>query len=486
MADLPNRPDDSGTPDEPGDGGGVPEEILNVFRDLTGGRDLPPGLADQLKAFGIDNVDPTMLRSMAQQMQSMFSGGEAAVDEDVATDLARRLASESGDRSMGDHDARLADQAATVARLWLDEVTALDAPNLTGLAWSRAEWIEATMPVWVELIEPVADGVGEALNDALTSRLGNLPPQELAAMGVPAGLDPSVMLNQMKPMIAKMSTSMFTMQLGQAVGGLAAETLTGTEVSLPLLEDGDLTLLPTNIAAFAEGLDADLDEVWIFLAVRESARQRLFTAVPWIAPQILQSVRDYARDITIDTAAIEAAVERIDPTDPEGLSEMLKGSLFTPHHSAAQKAALARLETWLALVEGWVEVVTARATNGKLPHADALAEMMRRRRAAGGPAEQAMASLVGLELRPRRMRDAANLWSALENAVGASSRDAAWGHPDVAPTAADLDDVLGYVERVQAGPGQESLDMDAELDKILRGEGGDASGTGQAPTDPPA
>ena len=59
----------------------------------------------------------------------------------------------------------------------------------------------------------------------------------------------------------------------------------------------------------------------------------------------------------------------------------------------------------------------------------------------------------------------------------AAARDAAWGHPDVAPTAADLDDPLGYVERVGSAGGS---DMDAALDQLLReGEpGGDAGTSG--------
>ena len=80
---------------------------------------------------------------------------------------------------------------------------------------------------------------------------------------------------------------------------------------------------------------------------------------------------------------------------------------------------------------------------------------------------------MGLELRPRRLRDAANLWAALEAKHGANGRDAGWGHPDVAPTGADLDDPLGYVERFGTS---ESADLDAALDQLLR-EGETDEGT---------
>jgi len=197
------------------------------------------------------------------------------------------------------------------------------------------------------------------------------------------------------------------------------------------------------------------------------ARVRLFGAVPWLAPALLAAVRDYAADITIDTSAIEEAVRSIDPSDPEAVQQALQGRMFSPQPSPAQQAALTRLETWLALVEGWVDVVTDRATREHLPQADALGEAVRRRRATSGPAEKAFEALVGLELRPRRLRDAANLFSALEDSGDAATRDAAWRHPDLAPSAADLDDPLGYVERTSSPT---TDDMDAALDALLRGE----------------
>ena len=130
------------------------------------------------------------------------------------------------------------------------------------------------------------------------------------------------------------------------------------------------------------------------------------------------------------------------------MQQALPGGCSRPQQSPAQQAALARLETLLALVEGWVDVVTDRRRAGRTcPQADALGEAIRRRRATGGPAEKTFAALVGLELRPRRLRDAANLFAALEDSGGAAARDGAWRHPDLAPSAADLDDPLGYVER---------------------------------------
>jgi hypothetical protein len=124
-----------------------------------------------------------------------------------------------------------------------------------------------------------------------------------------------------------------------------------------------------------------------------------------------------------------------------------------------------------------------------MPSAVALREAVRRRRAAGGPAEQTFASLVGLELRPRRLRDAANLFAALRDARGAEGRDAVWLHPDLLPTPDDLDDPLGFVESSAAATVSEE-DFDVALAELLDGAE-DAPETeidadGEDPKAPPA
>ncbi|WP_313409345.1 zinc-dependent metalloprotease, partial [Aeromicrobium sp.] len=80
---------------------------------------------------------------------------------------------------------------------------------------------------------------------------------------------------------------------------------------------------------------------------------------------------------------------------------------------------------------------------------------------------------VGLELRPRRLRDAANLWSALRDRRGAEARDAVWSHPDLLPTSADLDDPLGFAE-TQTGQ-LDDADFDAALQQLLSSEDGDGT-----------
>jgi putative hydrolase len=147
--------------------------------------------------------------------------------------------------------------------------------------------------------------------------------------------------------------------------------------------------------------------------------------------------------------------------------------VFELQPTAAQQAALARLETALALVEGWVDAVVDAAARGPLPSAPALRETVRRRRASGGPAEQTFATLVGLQLRPRRLREAAALWAAVAEARGIEGRDALWAHPDLLPGPDDLDDPAAFLARSAAGAGPDG-DSGTDWDAELRGLDGDA------------
>ncbi|WP_432564269.1 zinc-dependent metalloprotease [Kineococcus sp. SYSU DK003] len=438
---------------------------------------FPGGLPQGIPGFGEAGFDPAVMGQVLAQLQKFLSTpSDAPVNWDVAHDLARQAAAAKGDPTPHAVDRREVDDALRVADLWLDGATELAQAATSLEAWSRAEWVEKTMPVWRQLVEPIATNVASAMGDAMAAQA----PPEMAAMLGSAGA-----------MLRQVGGGVFGMQVGQAIGQLAGEVLSTTDVGLPLAPSGRAALLPENVRAFADGLEVPLDEVRRYLALREAAHQRLFAHVPWLRAHLLGSVESFARGISVDGERIADAARQVDPTNPESLQDALSSGIFEPESTPAQKAALARLETALALVEGWVDHVTDEAARTVLPHAAALRETMRRRRATGGPAEHAFAVLVGLELRPRRAREAAALWEQLLARGGRAARDAVWDHPDLLPTAEDLDDATAFVDRRLGGGGEptaqgtgpdEGMDeMDLALRNLL--EGGQ-DGPAEGPQDP--
>jgi putative hydrolase len=366
------------------------------------------------------------------ELQKVLSWSGGPVNWDLATQLARQtLAGESNTVTPGDRSGTA--DAIRLADHWLDDVTDLPSGVRTIEAWTRLEWLERTLPVWTSLCDPVAARVVAAMANAI-------PAEQLEAFGG-AGNPLAGIMNQIGGV-------MFGAQVGQGLGGLAREVVSATDIGIPLGPTGVAALVPQNVALFGEGLERPGDEVRLYLALREAAHQRLFGHVPWLRQRLLDTVEGYARGITLDLTAIESAVQSVDPMNPESVQEALTGSVFSPQQTPEQEAALRRLETLLALVEGWVDAVVAAAAHDRMPGADALREASRRRRASGGPAEQTFATLVGLELRPRRLREAAALWWSVTEKRGVSGRDAIWSHPDLLPTADDLDDPLGFGERL--------------------------------------
>lgn len=475
----------SQNPHTPRPGDDDAPDFLEMLQQMLSSPEGGP-LKDALSQMGIDKLDPAAMNLLAGQISGFFASAPAdGIDVSVCADIARKTVSKEGDAVVPDSVKAAVDGAVRVASLWVDSVTIFDSQPTAVHAWSRAEWVEATIHTWADLVRPLAAGVGNAIAEAMTKQLEQFGDGEMPQIpGMPAlppGTSMAAVIGQMQPMLSRMSGSIFGVQFGQAVGTLAGDVVSGTEVGLPLVGHGVVAMLPANVGSFGNGLEIDSNEVLLYLATRECARVRLFADVTWLGPQLVSAVQAYARDIRIDTERIQATIEGMDPTNMEGLQEALSGELFSPEPSPAQQAALRRLETLLALVEGWVDIVADRATRSHLPHSAALGEAVRRRRATGGPAEELFARLVGLQLRPRRMRDAANLFAALENSGGEALRDQAWSNPDTAPDAEDLDDVLAYVDRMVAGGSQD--DVDLALEQLLAGAEDGADGGAEKSAD---
>lgn len=397
------------------------------------------------------------LGKLFTQLGAMFSGavtggGKGAVNYE----LARKLASSAigFTAPVPEATAAAVGDALHLADTWLDGATALPAGVSTAAAWTPQDWVDNTMDTWKRLCDPMAEQIATVWASAL--------PEEAREMAKP-----------LMAMMGQMGGMAFGSQLGQALAKLSKEVLTSTDIGLPLGPKGVAALLPVAIEEVSAGLEQPRSEVLTFLAAREAAHHRLFSGVPWLSAQLLGAVEAYARGMKIDMSGIEQMASGFDPSalaDPSKMEELFSQGMFEPKASPEQTAALERLETLLALVEGWVATVVSAALGERIPGTVALSEMIRRRRATGGPAEQTFATLLGLELRPRKMREAAVLWERLTEAAGVDARDAVWNHPDLLPTASDLDEPAGFIDRVIGGD-VGSPDVDALIAEIEKESG---------------
>jgi putative hydrolase len=448
-----------------------------------GGEDRPDDLSAKMPLFA--------------ELEKLMNWRGGPVNWDLARQVAIKVASEN-DPTVSPADVSASAEALRLADLWLDDATTLPSGlGADGQAWSRVRFVEATLPVWQKLIDPVAAQVTAAMGGSLQSGLAGIAenglPPELAGMlpaelagGLPrdaAGFQ--ALLGPMLGMLNQVGGLLFGSQVGQALGTLATGVLSPTEVGLPLAPAGVTALLPANLAAFGDGLEVDPQDLRLFLALREAAAARLFGHVPWLRAGLLGAVEEYARGITVDPETLQrsmGALQGLDPSDPETMARAMGEGLFDVPDSPEQQRTLARLETLLALVEGWVDSIAAAAAGDRLPQTSALREAVRRRRAAGGPAEATFSALVGLQLRPRRLREAAALWERLAHGRGIDGRDALWAHPDLLPHAEDLEDPAAFLGGEQDMVGDDPV---GEIEALMAAQARPpAGGDGKAATEP--
>lgn len=426
---------------------------------------------------GEDNNElADMLENMGRMLRNGGDPSGGSVNWTSAHTASAQIIKTSGDPAITTIDQDRLRAAADLADLWLNEVTALPSAGHAIDTVTRTAWLANSFDTWKIMVQPVADGVASAMTGMLPSGneagavtfpeelLSSLPPE--IAQNLRETLsspDFAAITGPLMAMAKSMGATMFGTQFGQALGQMTTEVLSNSDVGIPLSATGKPGLVVCNVDAFIKGLSVDESDARLYVTLRELAHQRLFTAAPWIQSQLLAAISDYARGVQIDTSAIEQAMTQIDPSNPDSINEMMASSLFEPTKTPAQVAALTRIELLLALIEGWVSVVVTQAGATRLTSAEALAEVFRRRRASGGPAEKVLGGLIGLEMRPRRMREAASLWQRLADTQGISARDALWSHPDLLPRDSDIDDIDAFL-----ATGSE--DLIAELNKAIEAD----------------
>ncbi len=426
-----------------------PEDFEKFLKDFMSGNG--GDAADLAAAAGLPN-DPKLIAKMVEQLQAALGSSENAdgsVNWKLATDQARALARQ-GAYAVSEDARKSIRDALSVGSLWLDQATAMPGLNNEPKLLTRELWVADAMPLFEALSAPVANRMSEALAQNLRENA----PEELSSI-----------LGDANGLMRSAGGALFAMQLGQAIGKLSAEVVSGGDIGLPIFQDQRVAFVPQNMASFIQGLEVEVDQAYIYLCVREMAHTRLFKNSKWLRDAIVGQVANYAAGIKIDSERINEIAEDFNATNSDELKRALETGAFIAPRSDEQQLALDRIETLLALIEGWVDVITEDATK-LLPKAVAISEAVRRRRATGGPAEQTFGTIVGLELRPRKLREAAQMWRQIGTALGAERRDALWSHPDLVPSAEDIANPSGLIAKLTAGASQGDA-MDRALRELL-------------------
>ena len=354
----------------------------------------------------------------------------------VMRDSARKFLATHNDIPVGHEDVRKIQEAIDIANTWIEDRTEFPATvTNSDIAWSRRDWVDQSINGWQKLVEPLANGMVEALGKVLSE------------MGPEAGFLP-VMRGFMGQLIAT--------QLGQSLGALAVGLTGSQDAAVPLFDKSGAHLIPQNVKLWGEGLEIPEQEITIYMALREVAAQRLFAHTPWLPNYTRDLIESYGRGITVDIESIQRQAEsalssgELDINNPDSITMAINQGMFQPEQSDAQTAALAKLEITFALIEGWIDHVAHLSAKDRLPSLAALEESYRRSRIESAPTQQLFAMLLGLQISPRMARECSQFWNEIylisgEEISGVSIRDHRWEDPALLPTAEDISDPAKFL-----------------------------------------
>ncbi|CAB4334829.1 MAG: hypothetical protein F2670_02285 [Actinobacteria bacterium] len=415
-----------------------------------------PDFEAMMRQFSEMGLDPNALmgaKTFFESAQSVTAAGnQNLITIDALRDIARKIIAAKGEQPIGTSDQKKVLDALEIANTWLDaEILFPAASSNLQPAWSKRDWLDSSLLSWQGLIEPLALGMADALANVINGAQAGLP-VELSGLENQSPEQQKAMKEMLARLLRSFMGTLIATQLGQSIGAIANSITGANDVAIPL--SAGAHLIPQNIQEWSQGLGLPEAEVEIYLALREVSASRLFANTPWLMGYIGDVITTYGKGISIDVEAIQRQAEEamssedFDINNPQSLTIAIDKGLFTPQQTPAQELALTKLEMALALIEGWIDHVISQVAADRIPSFNALIENSRRRRATNSPMQQLFATLLGLEVSPRKMREAATFWGEVKVLRGADGRDKCWEDPAFLPMPNDLKDAAAFLSSV--------------------------------------
>lgn len=366
---------------------------------------------------------------------ALFGGSQEALPLSPVRDTAKKFIAAQGSQPLGTNDVTAVNNACEIADIWLNEATDFPATSSSSTrAISRLDWVDETLPGWQATMEPLATGLSAAISKLLDEAIASQGSEyEESMAAAPVGAIAGLLRSFIGTMIAT--------QLGQAIGAIATSATGAHDVGLPILQPARSLLIPENIEKWGADTEIAKSEIYLFQALREGAIARLFEHNPWIVSYIRSAIVEYGAGIKIDLEAIQRQAEEAMQGMESNMGEQsfsfsLDSGIFTPEETPSQRAALEKLETVLALVDGWADDVATLAAGDRIPSITALRELHRRKRATSAPTQQLFKTMLGLEVSPKLAREASAFWSRVREVKDVTARDQIWS--GILPSATEL------------------------------------------------
>jgi putative hydrolase len=308
------------------------------------------------------------------------------------------------------------EELAGAAALRISAVSSLDVAPAKVTILDPRTWASETVDGFGYLAEPIA----ERLGGAAAGPLGGALPLGAALMGL---------------------------QMGTVVGFMAQRVLAQFDIGIPTGDDRGAVFVVANVESFAtdHGLDARQTRLWV--AMHEVSHDAVMS-LPWAREHFLMLVHEFVEGLEPNRDGLMGRMDLLQ--DPEELQRLLDDPGGAPglFVNEGGSEAVDRMQAFMAVVEGYGDRMIDTAATGLIPEADRIRRALDERRSEPSGSEQMLSSLIGLELRQADYGKGAAFCAEIARRWGDDAPERLWEGPEMLPTAAELEDPVGWAARV--------------------------------------
>jgi coenzyme F420 biosynthesis associated uncharacterized protein len=383
--------------------------------------------------FGVPPGDVWNDVPLFREIQRVLMSSSGPVNWELARQVGIASASwGTEDPAPSEEDRRGFDEAVRVAELQVAGFTGLEAPSDIAQveAVRRGQWVQANIEGLRALLEPAAAKIGDAI---ATAQRDAVPEQAQAGV--------AQMLGQLSPLL-------LGAQVGTVLGTLAQQVLGQYDIAVPRPDGaGALLFVVPNIARFEKEWSLDPTEFRTWIAIHEVTHRFEF-ARPWALTRFRELIDDFTSTLTLDVEELQQRLASLDPSNPEGMQEMLAGqeSLFGAVMDDEQRLKLRRVQAFMTASEGYGDHVMHALGAQMLPSYARIDEAMRRYRETEH-VDPVFERLLGIEVKREQYRLGRSFCDTVVELTDEATLARMWDSAEALPSMPELEEPRLWLAR---------------------------------------
>jgi coenzyme F420 biosynthesis associated uncharacterized protein len=383
--------------------------------------------------FGVPPGDVWNDVPLFREIQRVLMSSSGPVNWELARQVGIASASwGTEDPAPSEEDRRGFDEAVRVAELQVAGFTGLEAPSDIPKveAVRRGQWVQANIEGLRALLEPAAAKIGDAI---ATAQREAVPEQAQAGV--------AQVLGQLSPLL-------LGAQVGTVLGTLAQQVLGQYDIAVPRPDGaGALLFVVPNIARFEQEWSLDTTDFRTWIAIHEVTHRFEF-ARPWALTRFRELIDDFTSTLTLDVEELQQRLASLDPSNPEGMQEMLAGqdSLFGAVMDDEQRLKLRRVQAFMTASEGYGDHVMHALGAQMLPSYARIDEAMRRYRETEH-VDPVFERLLGIEVKREQYRLGRAFCDTVVELTDEATLSRMWDAAEALPSMPELEEPRLWLAR---------------------------------------